>query len=258
MKILILGDIVGRPGRTAVINAVPRLREELGLDLVIANGENASGGLGLSAKSYRALSSVVDVMTTGNHIWKFGDIWPVLKNEPRLLRPANYPEAPGRGFGVYEFEGLPPIAVVNIQGRTFMPPIDCPFLEMDKIMEEVPEDAVIIVDFHAEATSEKIAMGFMLDGRITALVGTHTHIQTNDARLLPEGTAYLTDLGMCGPFNSSLGMEPDPIVKRFRTGLPARFTVKKNTEVRLTGALLEVDDSTRKAVSIEPWLMDIE
>ncbi|MGE4291239.1 MAG: TIGR00282 family metallophosphoesterase [Desulfovibrio sp.] len=256
MKILFLGDIVGRPGRKIVKERLARLRVTLAVDLTIANGENASGGLGLSVKSARELlGSGVDVITSGNHIWKFKDVGSLLRSEKRVLRPANYPPgAPGAGVGVYELPGLPPVAVLNLQGRTFMPPVDCPFRAAAALLAELPEEVrVRVVDFHAEATSEKIALGWHLDdrtgGRVSALVGTHTHVQTNDARVLPGGMGYVTDLGMCGPRDGCLGMKSGPIVQRFLNGLPAKFDVAGGVAV-LQGALFDIDESTGRARSV--------
>lgn len=249
MKILFLGDIVGRPGRRMVKERLGRLRESLGIDLVFANGENSSGGLGLSVKSARELLNLgVDVLTSGNHVWKFKDVGSLLRSEPRVLRPANYPPgAPGVGVGVYEFKGLPPVAVLNIQGRTFMPPVDCPFRVVDALLAELSDEVLVrVVDFHAEATSEKISMGWHLDGRVSVLVGTHTHVQTSDARVLPGGTGYITDLGMCGPRDGCLGMKQGPIVQRFLNGLPAKFEVAGGVTI-LQGALFDIDESTGRA-----------
>ena len=244
-----------RSGRTAVIHGLGELRARLGADMVVANAENASGGLGLSAKSARALLEAgVDVITGGNHIWKFKDLAPLLDKEPRLLRPANYPApAPGRGLGVFELPGLPKVAVLNLQGRTYMEPIDCPFRVADALLKELDEDVrVILADLHAEATSEKTAMGFHLDGRVSALVGTHTHIQTRDARLLPQGTAYITDAGMCGVKDTCLGMTPGPIVEKFQTGRPVRFVVAKG-EAELQGVVLDIDADTGRATGVRAW-----
>ena len=255
MNILFLGDIVGRPGRKAVCESLYRLRQTLGLDLVMANAENASGGIGLTAKAAKELlAAKPDVLTSGNHIWKHKDIFAFFAETGRLLRPANYPAgAPGSGLGVYETMAGERYAVVNLMGRTYMEAADCPFATADALLAGLPEDVrVRIVDFHAEATSEKRAMGFHLDGRVTAVVGTHTHVQTNDAQLMPHGTAYITDLGMCGPACSILGMEPAGIVGRFVNRLPVRFEVAKGP-ARLEGALIAVDGDTGRAVSIRPW-----
>jgi metallophosphoesterase (TIGR00282 family) len=251
MRILFLGDIVGNSGRQMVKDHLPRLRRELELDVVLANGENASGGLGLSAKSAQELHRCgVDVLTTGNHVWKFPDIRPALDNEPWLLRPGNYPaSAPGRGAGVYELGvNLPPLMVVNLQGRAFMEAIDCPFGAAEALVAKAPPEAVIVVDMHAEATSEKRALAHLLRGRVQAVVGTHTHVQTNDARILDGMTGYISDLGMCGPEDSCLGMDNDIILRRFRTGLPQRFELAKGP-CMLNGALMEVDNGQCRSIS---------
>ncbi len=255
MRTLFLGDIVGRPGRRAVQARLKTIRSDLDIDLVLANGENASGGFGLSRKTARELlDSGVDVLTSGNHIWKFKDIPKAFDETERLLRPANYPEgAPGEGHCIYTLPGLPPFAVINLQGRTYMQAIDCPFASAERILENMdPEVKIVIVDFHAEATSEKTAMGWFLDGRVSAVLGTHTHIQTNDAKILPHGTAYLTDLGMSGPIHSCLGMNPEPIIERFITGRHVPFRVV-NEEGVLQGAIFELDENTGKAQSIKVW-----
>lgn len=258
MRVLFLGDIVGRPGRTAVRKNLAHIREAERIDLVLANGENASGGLGLSAKTAKELlNGGVDVLTTGNHIWKYKDIYSFLEKEERIVRPANYPAgAPGRGWVVFARKGLPRIAVINLQGRTFMQSINCPFEAVTEILKEIPDDVSIrIVDFHAEATSEKQALAWMLNGKISALLGTHTHVQTNDARILPDGTAYLTDLGMCGPRDSCLGMAINPIVKRFVGGLPQRFHVADGPVI-LQGAIFDIEESSGVAQSIAAWSME--
>lgn len=251
MRLLFLGDIVGRGARQRLREQLPRLRQELGLDAVLANGENASRGLGLSAKNAVELHDAgVDVLTSGNHVWKFPDIHAVLESAPWLLRPANYPEgASGRGLGVYALPGCPPLVVLNLQGRTFMEPIDCPFAVAEQLLTGLPAEAVIIVDMHAEATSEKRALAHFLRGRVQAIVGTHTHVQTNDACIL-DGTGYISDLGMCGPEDSCLGMDNDIIVRRFRTGLPQRFDLAKGP-VMLNGALMDVENG--RCLSISAW-----
>lgn len=262
MRILFLGDIVGRPGRTAVKQHLAAIRAELGADLVLANGENASGGLGLSAEGAKELFGAgVGGLTSGNHIWKFKDMPSYMQREPRLIRPANYPPgSPGRGWMVLENPGLPPVAVVNLMGRTYMTPMDCPFRAADEILarldQERPDVKVRLVDFHAEATSEKISLGWHLDGRISAVLGTHTHVQTADARLLKHGTAYITDLGMCGPADSCLGMSVAPILRKFLTASPERFEVADGP-VALCGALLDIDEASGQARSIRPWRQDI-
>jgi len=251
MRLLFLGDIVGRIGRQMVKDHLPRLRGELALDVVLANAENASGGLGLSSKSAHELHRCgVDVLTTGNHVWKFSDIRATLDCEPWLLRPANYPaSAPGRGAGVFDLgNGLPALMVVNLQGRTFMDAIDCPFAAAERLISEAPAGAVVVVDMHAEATSEKRALVHQLRGRAQAVVGTHTHVQTNDASILDGVTGYLTDLGMCGPEDSCLGMNNDIILGRFRSGLPQRFELADGP-CMLNGALMEFDQGRCRSIS---------
>jgi metallophosphoesterase (TIGR00282 family) len=254
MRILFLGDIVGQPGRATVKAHVRRLRAEAALDLVLANGENASGGFGLSAKNVPELFAAgIDGLTSGNHIWKFKNLWNELDTDQRLLRPHNQPEgAPGSGVRVFRLPGLPPVAVINLQGRTFMTPTDCPFAAAEAALAGLSDIPVRVVDFHAEATSEKLAMAHFLDGRVSALVGTHTHVQTNDAVVLPGGTAYITDLGMCGPARSCIGMRPDAIIERFRTGLPVKFEVASGPGV-LQGAVFDIDDTTGRALSMAPF-----
>lgn len=262
MRILFLGDIVGRPGRTAVKQHLGAIRAELGAALVLANGENASGGLGLSAEGAKELFGAgIDGLTSGNHIWKFKDMPSYMQREPRLIRPANYPPgSPGRGLMVLENPGLPPVAVINLMGRTYMAPLDCPFRAADEILarlnEERPDVKVRLIDFHAEATSEKISLGWHLDGRVSAVLGTHTHVQTADARLLRKGTAYITDLGMCGPVDSCLGMSVPPILRKFLTASPERFEVADGP-VALCGAILDIDETSGQARSIRHWRQDI-
>lgn len=258
MRILFLGDIVGRAARRAIKSQLGQIREAESLDLIFANGENASHGVGLSSKNAgELLNSGLDAITGGNHIWKFKDIYNLLDREMRLLRPANYPEgAPGAGVRVFETKGAEPVALINLQGRTFMPPVDCPFQAVEKILGELPDEVRIrVVDFHAEATSEKIAMSYFLDGRVSAVLGTHTHVPTNDARILPGGTAAMTDLGMCGSRDSCLGMQPEMIVQKFVTGLPRRFEVVNGSGV-LQGAIFDIEESSGAAVSIAPWQQD--
>jgi hypothetical protein len=252
MRILFLGDIVGLPGRKAVMHNLARIRDEESLDLIFANGENASGGYGLKQKHARELLKAgLDGITGGNHIWKYKDLYAMLDEDGRILRPHNYPEQlPGSGVRVFRKEGLPPVAVVNLIGRTFMPPIDCPFAAAETVLDALPADIpVSIVDFHAEATGEKIAMGYFLEGKVSAVVGTHTHVQTNDAKVLSGGTAYLTDLGMCGAADSCLGMKPEIILDRYLTGLPRQLEAATGPGV-LQGAIFDIDESTGKAVSM--------
>lgn len=253
IRILFLGDVVGEPGRAAVCRMVPVFLKERGIDFVVVNGENAAAGRGITGKiAIDLLRSGVAVITTGDHVWDQRETASYIATEPRLLRPLNYPEgAPGRGSIVLE-TAKGKVAVMNVQGRTFMQPIlDNPFMaaeiEVQKLRRETP---VIIVDMHAETTSEKIAMGRFLDGRVSAVFGTHTHVQTADERIFAEGTAFLCDAGMCGPVESILGREPEPIIKRFLDGLPGPFPVAASP-VLLCGAIVEVDSETGRALSIK-------
>lgn len=255
MRILFLGDIVGRPGREAVIADLYRLRRELEVDVVLANGENASGGIGITVKAAsQLLSCGVDVITSGNHVFKHREILTFFETTDRLLRPANYPAgAPGSGLGIYGIDGKPPFAVINLLGRTYMDNLDCPFQAADALIGRIPGDVPVrLVDFHAEATSEKKAMAYYLDGRVSALCGTHTHVQTSDAQILPHGMAYLTDLGMSGPVRSAIGMDPQAVIRRYVTGMPQRFVLSKGP-VELQGAVLDIDAQTGKAVQIQGW-----
>jgi hypothetical protein len=249
VRILFLGDIVGEPGRRAIRQLVPRLRAELPADFVIANGENMAGGSGLTPRTAdEVFSAGVDVLTSGDHVWDIKELLGHLPMEPRILRPLNYPPgAPGQGSRVFERPGQPAVAVVNAQGRTFMGDLDNPFLsvpaEVARLRQSTP---IIFVDFHAEATSEKIALGRLLDGQVSAVVGTHTHVQTADEQIFPGGTAYLTDAGFTGAHESVLGRDIEPVIKRFLTNLPQKFTVAEHA-VRLQGVLVEVDDSSGRA-----------
>ena len=253
MKLLFIGDIVGEPGRKAVQTILPRLRDEQALDFVIANGENAAGGNGITPPIAGELFSAgVDVITSGDHLWDQKSVADLLYSEPRFLRPLNYPEnVPGRGADVFQVRDLPPIGVMNVQGRVFMPPMENPFLAADAGVERLrAKTKIIFVDFHGEATSEKIAFGRFMDGRVSAVVGTHTHVQTADEQILPNGTAYLSDSGFTGPQDGCLGREIKPVLKKFLTGMPTRFEVARN-RVRLLGALIRIDDASGKAVSIQ-------
>jgi metallophosphoesterase (TIGR00282 family) len=260
VKLLFIGDIVGQPGRRAVKELVPRLREAHGIHFVIANGENSAGGSGITPKTADEIFSAgVDVITSGDHLWDQKDVIDLLQNEKRFLRPLNYPPGtPGQGSGVFEVrgmsgegKGLPPVAVLNLQGRTFMPDLENPFhaarAEVDKLRQQTK---LIFVDIHAEATSEKIALARMLDGRVSAVVGTHTHVQTADEQIFPGGTGYLTDAGFTGPHESVLGREIEPVIQRFLTSMPQRFEVAKE-RVLLHGAIIEIDEVNGKAVRIE-------
>ena len=252
MKILLIGDVVGRPGRELVRKGLRALIEVHGVDFVIANAENAAAGFGVTKDLGDALlESGIDMMTSGNHIWDKKEVIDYIKAEPRLLRPANYPAGvPGRGSSVADTGDGRAVGVINVMGRVFMLPIDDPFAvvlrEIDAIRHRT---RVIIVDFHAEATSEKIAMGWHLDGRVTAIIGTHTHVQTADERILPKGTAYLTDVGMTGPHDSVIGMEVSPSLARFLNGMPTKFEPATGN-ARLNGVIVEADDRTGLAKRI--------
>jgi metallophosphoesterase (TIGR00282 family) len=250
MKILFVGDICGRPGRNALKDNLPGLRSNTGpFDFVIVNCENAAAGFGMTERLMGELFETgVDIMTSGNHIWDKNEFVSVLDREPRVLRPANYPKgAPGIGYGVFERQGHK-LGVINLQGRAFMPPLDCPFKTSDAILEELRATA-IFVDFHAEATAEKIALGKYLDGRISALAGTHTHVQTVDERVLPGGTAYITDAGLTGGHGGVIGNKYDSVIPKFLYGIPTKFEIEE-TEPRLQGVVIDIDDETGRAFDI--------
>jgi 2',3'-cyclic-nucleotide 2'-phosphodiesterase len=252
MTILFIGDIVGRPGRDLVQKGLRALTDHYDVDVTIANAENAAAGFGLTRDIGETLLDWgIDVMTSGNHIWDKKEVLEYIAVEPRLLRPANYPAGvPGRGSCVAQTRDGRSIGVINVMGRVFMAPLDDPFAVALREIEAVRHRArVIVVDVHAEATSEKIAMGWHLDGRVTAVIGTHTHVQTADERVLPGGTAYLTDAGMTGPHDSIIGMEKEPSLARFLNGMPAKFEPATGNP-RLNGALIEADDKTGRATKI--------
>ncbi len=255
IRILFIGDIFGQPGRRMVKEALPKLVEEFGPDLTLANAENAAAGLGITPPLVDELLDLgILVLTSGNHIWDKKEILTYLaeRTNGRLLRPANYPtQAPGHGLYVGKTRAGIDYAVVNLQGRVFMPSIDCPFRTADTLLERIPGEVKIrVVDMHAEATSEKLAMGWYLDGRVTAVVGTHTHIPTADEKLLPQGTAYITDLGMTGPYDSVIGMEKQAVIQKFLNQMPARFEVAKG-DVRLCAVLIEAEPETGRALTIQ-------
>jgi metallophosphoesterase (TIGR00282 family) len=255
MLVLVIGDIVGQPGRKAVLELLLRLWRELRLDMAIANAENAAGGFGLTSAIARELIEAgVHVLTSGNHIWAQKDIIPNLDGEMPVLRPLNYPQGvPGRGYLITS-----QAMVVNLMGRTFMNDIDCPFRAMDHLLEEVGDrPPVVIVDFHAEATSEKMAMGRYLDGRVSAVLGTHTHVGTIDSQILPGGTAYVTDIGMTGPTDSIIGDDVDAVIRRFLTGMPHHLSVGKGKPV-LNAVLVDVDGESGRAVKIERICRQLE
>ena len=243
-----IGDVIGKPGRSAIKELVEPLRSELSLDFVIANGENAAGGYGITLDIVHELQNCgVDVITSGNHIWDQKEIIPYMDSGIPLIRPANYPDAPGSGCFV-----TGDLLVVNLMGRVFMPALDCPFRTVDRVLEEMTKDRsykAIVVDFHAEATSEKQGMGWYLDGRVSAVVGTHTHVGTVDARVLTDGTGFVTDVGMTGPVNSVIGSDIESVLGRFLSGMPRRLAVAAGP-VMMNSVLIEVDDYG-KAKSVE-------
>jgi metallophosphoesterase (TIGR00282 family) len=253
MNILLIGDIIGKPGRHAVHNCIGKVKTDYSIDFIIANGENIANGTGIQPDSFKTLIDMgVDVVTSGNHIWSKKEVKEILGRDPRLLRPHNYPsENAGTGLGIYDCKGTP-IAVLNLMGRVFMYPIDCPFKSADKAIEQVQGKAkIIIVDMHCEATSEKRAMGWHLNGRVSSVTGTHTHVMTADEEILPGGTAYLTDIGMSGSPNSVIGMKQQQVLSRFLTGAPARFEVSEELPYLFQAVVVSVDKETGKATKIE-------
>lgn len=253
MTLLFIGDIVGSPGRKAVRVLLPRLRARCGVDVVIANGENAAGGSGITPETASEIFAAgVDIITSGDHLWDQKEVTDLLLKEPRFVRPINYPAGTlGQGSTVWQRSGHVSVGVINAQGRSFMAPLENPFVqvaaEVDRLRRVTP---VIFVDMHAEATSEKIAMARMLDGTVSAVVGTHTHVQTADEQILPGGTAFLCDAGFTGPHDSVLGREVEPVIRRFRTCTPQRFPVAKD-RVMLQGVLIRVNPETGRAEGIQ-------
>jgi hypothetical protein len=254
VRLLLIGDVIGKPGRQAVEALLPGLREERGIDLVVANGENLAGGMGLTASTAAALFDTgVDVITSGNHIWDKKEIYPELERDERILRPLNYGEhgVPGRGWGIFHATDGSEVAIINAQGRTYMQPIDNPFTTLDALLEQGANELppVRIVDFHCEITSEKNAFGLYLDGRVSAVCGTHTHVATADERILPRGTAYVSDIGMTGPLNSVIGFDPQTVLPRFLNALPTRFEVG-NGPVLFNAVQVDVQVATGRATAI--------
>lgn len=254
LKILFIGDIVGSPGRAAVKALVSKLRQRHGLNAVIANAENSAGGSGITPRTARDLfQSGCDVLTSGDHVWRRPDAIELLQKEPNILRPANFPKVtPGKGSVVFKTEGGVKIGVICLLGKVFIDAlVDSPFRTAEEEIKLLAEETkIIIVDMHAEATSEKVAIGWFLDGRVSAVLGTHTHIQTADERILPHGTAYITDVGMTGPYDSVIGRNKDRIIERFLTGMPTRFELGIN-DVQLHGVIVTIDEKTGKALKIE-------
>lgn len=251
MKILMIGDVVGSPGRRIFKSEIKKLKASRAIDAVVVNAENCAAGSGLTAALAKDFFDAgADALTLGDHTWGQKEFAGQIGSLEKVVRPANFPDdCPGRGWCIVTMPTFR-FAVVNLQGRVFMNPVDCPFKAADRVLGEIPKDVSVFVDFHAEATSEKITLAHYLDGRVTALVGTHTHVQTSDAYLLPKGTAYLTDLGMTGPYISSIGRDLKPVTKKFITGMPSRFDVAEGPCV-LEGAIIEFDPATRRASSIE-------
>ncbi|WP_314662164.1 TIGR00282 family metallophosphoesterase [uncultured Selenomonas sp.] len=252
MRIMLVGDVVGRAGRRAFRAITPRLRAERGIDVVIVNGENAAGGKGFTRKALDELyAGGADIVTSGNHVWDKKDVFAFIEEEPFLVRPANYPEGtPGKGYCIFPFKAAN-IAVLNLSGRSFMPALDCPFQKADEILAGIEGQAdIIVLDFHAETTSEKLAMGHYLDGRADIVVGTHTHVQTADERILSGGTAYITDLGMVGSHDSILGVRKDIVIQKFRTGMPVRFEMAEGA-AEYAAVIVDIAADGRCAPTIE-------
>lgn len=251
MRILMIGDVVGSPGRKIFRCEIPRIRAERDIGAVIVNAENCAAGSGLTAALAKEFFDAgADAITLGDHTWGQKEFAGQIGGLDRVVRPANFAaECPGKGWCMVQMPTFR-FAVINMQGRVFMQSVDCPFKTLDRVLTEIPKDVPVFVDFHAEATSEKITFGHFADGRVTAVVGTHTHVQTSDAIILPKGTAYLTDLGMTGPYISSIGRDLKPVTKKFVTGMPSRFDVAEGPSV-LEGAIVEFDPVSKKASAIE-------
>lgn len=253
MNLLFIGDVVGSPGRDMIKEYLPKLKEKYRPHITIINGENAAGGKGITEKIYRQfLEQGAQAVTLGNHAWDNREIFEFIEEAKYLVRPANFPKGtPGKGLVFLKYNNLE-VAIINLQGRTFMNPIDCPFQKADELVSQARERTpFIFVDFHAEVTSEKQAMGWYLDGRVSAVVGTHTHVQTADSRVLPGGTGYLTDVGMTGPYDGILGVEKEAVLKRFLTSLPVRFEVPTSGRAQLSAVLFELDSKTGLTRKIE-------
>lgn len=252
MNILFIGDIVGSPGREAIKRLLPGLKKEYSLDFVIANAENAAGGSGITPRTAEELFNAgISVLTSGDHIWKKKEIFEIIDKDNRILRPINFPKgAPGKGGQIFKTQTGAKIGVINVQGRVFMQALECPFKTcLEEIEKLLKETVIIIIDIHAEATSEKVALGWYLDGKVSAILGTHTHIQTADEKILPAGSAYITDAGMTGPYDSVIGRRIEDVLSRFITAIPVRFEVSQEN-VQLHGVVVDIDENTGKAKSI--------
>jgi len=259
LTVLFFGDVVGRPGREGLAHAVPILQEKYNADFIVVNGENSSAGSGLTPATYAKLMSCgANVITTGDHIFRNRE-YPQIIHEIPVLRPANYPKsADGKGWGLYTTKAGVRIVVANLMGRVFMEPMRCPFELADEIVQTASQQTkIILIDMHAEATSEKIALGWHLDGKVSAIVGTHTHVQTADERILPNGTAYISDLGMTGPYDGVLGRDKNAVLKKLRTAMPARFEVAEH-DVKACGVAVKIDDTTGRALSIERFQVPMQ
>lgn len=253
MNILVIGDIVGKPGRAILKSLLAKVQTQHDISFTIANAENAAGGRGLTLEVKEELLGMgIDCLTMGNHVWDNKNIFTFIDDEPRLVRPINYPgDCPGQGVHIYQAGFNKKIAVINASGRVFLPALDCPFRALNDLLQDIEQSVdYIIVDFHAEATSEKVALAYYLDGRVSAVVGTHTHIQTADEKILPGGTAYITDLGMTGPIDSILGMEKQPIIDRFLNARPIRFQVADGP-AHMQGVILKLAEESKQALQIE-------
>ncbi len=254
MNVLFVGDIVGKPGRKCIRDMLAKIKSNYDVHVVVANGENAAGGVGLTRKVFdELLNAGVDIITSGNHIWDKKEVFDFIGSEKQLLRPLNYPKkiTPGRGWGVFTTP-LGSLGIINVSGTVFMPGLDCPFTGVEEALQEVNKEAkMILVDFHAETTSEKIAMGWFLDGRVSAVLGTHTHVQTADERILPGGTAYITDVGMTGALDGIIGVKKEIVLEKFISKMPARFEVETKEPYQFNGVIVSIDPKSGRALSIE-------
>lgn len=252
MKILMIGDVMGRTGRDCLRDLLPKIRENYEIDLVIANGENAAGGKGITRKvSHELFSYGVDILTSGNHVWDNKEIYDFIDREERIIRPANYPPGtPGQGYKLLWVKDIP-VGIINLMGRVFLSSLECPFRTAEKVVSHLKKTTSnIIIDFHAEATSEKVALGWFLDGQVSAILGTHTHVQTADERIFPQGTGFICDVGMTGPVNGVIGVKKDSIIKKFYYQLPSKFEVLQESHCQFNGVIIEIDTTRGKAVKI--------